>query len=255
MNPVYFVGAGPGDPELLTIKAYHLLQQADLIIWAGSLINTAVVQNIKPEADLVDSSGLTLEQIVDRMEAGFRKGLLVVRLHTGDPAIYGAINEQIDLLQAKEIPYQIIPGVSSFLAAAASLGIEYTIPELTQTVILTRMEGRTPVPTAESITELAKHRSSLCIFLSVHQIEELILRLKQVLPEKTPVAVVEKASWPEEVVVTGTLANIEAKVQAAGIRSTALIVVGECLKARGYRSKLYDQNFTHGYRQEQVNGV
>lgn len=250
MRPVYIVGAGPGDPELLTVKAQKLLAEADLVIWAGSLINPAVLEMAGPNAEIVDSSPLTLEEIMARLEDGYRKGRTVVRLHTGDPSLYGALHEQMQWLRERDIPWEIVPGVSSFLAAAATLGIEYTVPDLTQTLILTRVAGRTPVPERESLVELAKHQSSLCIFLSIQQLEQVVKDLQTVLTPDTPTAVVEKASWPEERVVSGTLAEIAALVKQAGIERTALIIVGKCLQPGAGRSKLYAPGFSHGYRQE-----
>lgn len=248
MNPIFFIGAGPGDPELLTIKAHRILKEADLVVWAGSLINPEVLSICKPDAQIVDSSGLNLDQIIKALESGYHQGLMVARLHTGDPSIFGALREQLRLLRERKIPFQIIPGVSSFLAAAAVLEIEYTVPDLTQTVILTRIEGRTAVPEAESIGELAKHQSSLCIFLSVHQIEEVVRELRRELPAKTKVAVVEKASWQEERIVKGDLEDIADKAYSAGITKTALIIVGKCLEEGAESSKLYDANFKHEYR-------
>jgi precorrin-4/cobalt-precorrin-4 C11-methyltransferase len=252
MKPIYIVGAGPGDPELLTIKAGRLLATADLVVWAGSLINPAVLQMINPNAVICDSSELTLEQILNRIAEGYHKGQLVVRLHTGDPSIYGAIHEQIRLLDMQGIPWEIVPGVSSFLAAAATLGIEYTVPDLTQTLILTRVEGRTSVPEQESLAKLAKHQSSICIFLSIQQLEKAVTDLQSVLAPTTKIAVVERASWPEERVVTGTLTDIYPKVKAAGIERTALIIVGKCLEQTSHRSQLYHPDFNHGYRKENI---
>jgi precorrin-4/cobalt-precorrin-4 C11-methyltransferase len=254
MKPIYIVGAGPGDPELLTIKAQRLLAAADLVVWAGSLINPAVLQMVNPSALSYDSSELTLEQIIIRLEDGYHKGQTVVRLHTGDPSIYGAIHEQIRLLGERGIPWEIVPGVSSFLAAAATLGIEYTIPEITQTLILTRAEGRTPVPEQESLAVLAKHQSSICIFLSMQQFEKVVRDLQSVLPSATKIAVVEKVTWPAERIITGTLMDISAKVKIAGIERTALIIVGKCLEQTSNRSKLYDPDFSHGYRKDKTNG-
>lgn len=248
MEPIYFIGAGPGDPELLTIKAQRILAMADRIVWAGSLVHPAILAMAKPEAELIDSSALSLEQIMAMLVGGYQKGLQVVRLHTGDPSIYGAIHEQISCLQDKGIPYRIIPGISSFLAAAAALGIEYTVPEITQTVILTRVEGRTPMPKGESLTELAKHQSSICIFLSMHLLERTIQDLISVLPPVTRIAVVEKVSWPEERIIHGTLRDIIPKIKEAGIERTALMIVGKCLEQTNQRSKLYDPLFEHGYR-------
>ena len=177
----------------------------------------------------------------------------MIRLHTGDPSIYGAIHEQIRLLDERGIPWEIVPGVSSFLAAAASLGIEYTVPEMTQTLILTRVEGRTPVPEQESLAKLAKHQSSICIFLSIQQLAKVVIDLQSVLASTTKIAVVERASWPEERIITGTLTDICAKVNAAGIERTALIIVGKCLEQTANRSKLYDPEFNHGYRKDKTN--
>jgi precorrin-4/cobalt-precorrin-4 C11-methyltransferase len=248
MLMIEIVGAGPGDPELLTLRAKRLLETADLVVWAGSLVNPAILEFAKPGAELVDSSTLTLEEIVARLATAHQAGLLVVRLHTGDPSLYGAIGEQIRLLAEQGIPCRITPGVSSFLAAAAALGIEYTVPELTQTVILTRIEGRTPVPEREALARLAKHNGSLCIFLSVAQLEKVVAELLAVLPPETPVAVVEKASWPEEKIISGCLEDIALKVRKAGITKTALIIVGQCLEASATRSRLYDGDFHHEYR-------
>ncbi len=248
MKPIYIVGAGPGEPELLTVKAQRLLREADRIVWAGSLINPAILEMAKPEVEIFDSSKLTLEEIISILEEGYRKDQLVIRLHTGDPSIYGAIGEQIRLLDDHNIPWEVVPGVSSFLATAATLGIEYTVPELTQTVILTRVEGRTPMPERESLAELAKHQSTLCIFLSIQQLNKTVRELKSVLPGTTRVAVVEKASWPDEQIVNGTLDDIEAKVETSGIERTAMIVVGKCLEGNIQRSKLYNPRFEHGYR-------
>jgi precorrin-4/cobalt-precorrin-4 C11-methyltransferase len=248
MLMIEIVGAGPGDPELLTLRAKRLLETADLVVWAGSLVNPAILEFAKPGAELVDSSSLTLEEIVARMAAAHQAGLRVVRLHTGDPSLYGAIAEQIRFLAERKIPCRITPGVSSFLAAAAALGIEYTVPGLTQTIILTRIEGRTPVPEREALAHLAEHDSSLCIFLSVAQLEQVVTELLAVLPPETPVAVVEKASWPEEKIISGCLEDITVRVRKAGITKTALIIVGQCLEAPATRSRLYDGDFHHEYR-------
>jgi precorrin-4/cobalt-precorrin-4 C11-methyltransferase len=248
MLMIEIVGAGPGDPELITLRAKRLLETADLVVWAGSLVNPAILEFAKPGAELVDSSSLTLEEIVSRMAKAYLAGLRVVRLHTGDPSLYGAIAEQIRLLAERKIPCRITPGVSSFLAAAAALGIEYTVPDVTQTLILTRMEGRTPVPEREALVRLAEHDSSLCIFLSVAQLEQVVTELLAVLPPETPVAVVEKASWPEEQIISGCLEDIAVRVRKAGITKTALIIVGQCLEAPATRSRLYDGDFHHEYR-------
>jgi precorrin-4/cobalt-precorrin-4 C11-methyltransferase len=244
---VYFVGAGAGDPELLTLKGKRLIDHADTLIYAGSLVNPEVLAGRKPSSKVYDSAGMTLEEVLAVMKETEQAGGTTV--HTGDASIYGAIREQLDALDELGIAHEVVPGVSSFLAAAAAMQKEYTLPEVTQTVILTRMEGRTPVPERERIEELAKHRTTMVIFLSVGRIAELAERLKTAYPETTPVAVVYKASWPDETIVTGTLADIVEKVQAAGITKTALVTVGDFLGDSYALSKLYDKAFTHEYRQ------
>ncbi len=246
---VYFVGAGAGDPELLTLKGKRLIDHADTLIYAGSLVNPEVLAGRKPSSKVYDSAGMTLEEVLAVMKETEQAGGTTVRVHTGDASIYGAIREQLDALDKLEIAHEVVPGVSSFLAAAAAMQKEYTLPEVTQTVILTRMEGRTPVPERERIEELAKHRATMVIFLSVGRIAELAERLKTAYPETTPVAVVYKASWPDETIVTGTLADIAEKVQAAGITKTALVTIGDFLGDSYALSKLYDKTFTHEYRQ------
>ena len=246
---VYFVGAGAGDPELLTLKGKRLIDHADTLIYAGSLVNPEVLAGRKPSSKVYDSAGMTLEEVLAVMKETEQAGGTTVRVHTGDASIYGAIREQLDALDKLGIAHEVVPGVSSFLAAAAAMQKEYTLPEVTQTVILTRMEGRTPVPERERIEELAKHRATMVIFLSVGRIAELAERLKTAYPETTPVAVVYKASWPDETIVTGTLADIAEKVQAAGITKTALVTIGDFLGDRYALSKLYDKAFTHEYRQ------
>ena len=246
---VYFVGAGAGDLELLTLKGKRLIDHADTLIYAGSLVNPEVLAGRKPSSKVYDSAGMTLEEVLAVMKETEQAGGTTVRVHTGDASIYGAIREQLDALDKLGIAHEVVPGVSSFLAAAAAMQKEYTLPEVTQTVILTRMEGRTPVPERECIEELAKHRATMVIFLSVGRIAELAERLKTAYPETTPVAVVYKASWPDETIVTGTLADIAEKVQAAGITKTALVTIGDFLGDSYALSKLYDKTFTHEYRQ------
>jgi precorrin-4/cobalt-precorrin-4 C11-methyltransferase len=248
---IYFIGAGAGDPELITVKGRKLLDEADVVIYAGSLVNPALLDGIK--AEIYDSAGLTLDEIVDLIKESFGKGKSVVRLHTGDPSFYGAISEQIERLREMNIPYEVVPGVSSAMAGAAALGQELTIPEISQTVIFTRIEGRTPVPEKENLGDLAKHRASMVIFLSVGMIEKVRDELLKGYPEDTPVIVMEKVSWPEERIVRGTLKNIAEKVNESGIKKTALIYVGEALHASDEQlrkeSKLYNKEFKHGYRQ------
>ncbi len=247
---VRFVGAGPGDPELITVRARKLLDEADMVIYAGSLVNPALLRGIR--AEVHDSAGMTLDAIIDLMGRAYREGKNVVRLHTGDPAFYSAISEQIERLRKLDIPYEVVPGVSSAMAGAASLGQELTIPEISQTVIFTRIEGRTPVPEYEKLSELAKHRASMVIFLSVGMIDKVRDELLKGYPGETPVAVIEKASWPEERIVRGTLHDVVELVKKAGIQKTALIYVGDALRASeeslGKESKLYHRDFKHGYR-------
>lgn len=245
---VHFIGAGPGDPELLTIKGKKLIDSADVIIYAGSLVNKKVLDDRKESAVVYNSAYMTLPEVIQVMKEAEAKGLSVARVHTGDPSIYGAIREQMDALDRLGISYEVIPGVSSFLAAAASMKKEYTLPGVSQTVILSRLEGRTPVPEKEKILSLAKHHATMIIFLSVGKIEVLVQLLSESYERDTPAAVVYKASWPEEVIVYGTLETIADKVKAAGITKTALVVVGDFLGNAYELSKLYDQNFETEYR-------
>lgn len=245
---VYFVGAGAGDPELLTIKGKRLIDNADVVIYAGSLVNPAVLNDIRSDCAVYNSAHMTLEEVIGVMKEAEENGKVTVRVHTGDSSIYGAIREQLDELDRLGIEHEVVPGVSSFLAAAAAMQKEYTLPDVTQTVILTRMEGRTAVPQLESIESLAKHRATMILFLSVGMIDELVKRLKTSYPGTTPVAVVYKASWPDEKIVTGTLDDIAEKVKAEGINKTALVTVGDFLGDSYELSKLYDKHFTHEFR-------
>ncbi|MCX5780739.1 MAG: precorrin-4 C(11)-methyltransferase [Firmicutes bacterium] len=244
---IFFVGAGAGDPELITLKGYKLLQEADLVVYAGSLVNEKILDYTRPGSKLVNSAPLDLEEIMRVMIEAHAQGEQVVRLHTGDPSLYGAIGEQMEILQQEQIPYQVVPGVSSFLAAAASLRKEYTIPDGTQTLIITRLEGRTPVPAAEKLSSLAAHGASMAIFLSVGMIDQVVAELLQEYAPETPAAVVEKASWPGERIIQGNLQDLPAMIGEAGIKKTALILVGKFLKDSG-QSKLYDKEFAHEYR-------
>ncbi len=249
MNEIVFVGAGPGDPELITVKGQKKINEADLIVYAGSLVPVAVIDSRKPSCVIKNSARLTLEEVIESMSEAWKEGKKVVRVHTGDPSIYGAIREQMDALDVLEIPYRVIPGVSSFLASAAALKKEYTLPGVSQTVICTRMEGRTPVPEKEALSRLAAHQASMAIFLSVHMIEDVVEQLLIHYPEETPVAVVQRASWPDEIQVIGTLSTIAKRVQEAGITKTAQILVGYFLDGPYELSKLYDAKFSHEYRE------
>lgn len=245
---VHFIGAGPGDPELLTIKGKKLIDEADVIIYAGSLVNPDVLKDVKQDAKIYNSATMHLEEVIRVLREAEEQGKQAVRVHTGDPAIYGAHREQMDELDKLGIEYDVIPGVSSFLAAAAALKKEYTLPGVSQTVILTRMEGRTPMPEKEKLMDLAKHQATMVIFLSVGQMEELSRQLITSYPPDTPVAVVYKASWEDQKIVTGNLADIAQKVNEAGITKTALTVVGNFLGSEYELSKLYDKHFTHEFR-------
>ena len=246
---IHFIGAGSGDPELITVKGKRLIEEADVIIYAGSLVNPAVLDWAKKDAEIYNSAVMTLPEVIGVMQGGESAGKQVVRVHTGDPSIYGAHREQMVELDKLGICYDVIPGVSSFLAAAASLKREYTLPGVSQTVILCRMEGRTPVPEREQIEALAVHGATMIIFLSAGRIEELAGRLQAGgYGAETPAAVVCKASWPDEKIVRGTLKDIAEKTKAAGITKTALVTVGGFLGDDFELSKLYDENFSHEYR-------
>lgn len=249
---VVFIGGGPGDPELLTLKAYNVIKNADVIIYAGSLVNREVLNCAKDDSLIKNSASMNLDEILDLMVESAMNGKLVARVHTGDPAIYGAIGEQIQGLKENKIPFEIIPGVSSFFAAAAALETELTLPEVSQTVIITRPEGRTPKPSKEAISKLAEHNATMCIFLGVQMIEDVVADLLTHYKPETPVAVVQKASWPDELIVRGTLANISDKVHESGIKKTAMIVVGDVLDTDNITpSKLYNRSFEHEYRKAQ----
>ncbi len=246
MSKVYFIGAGPGDVELITIKGQKILHSADVVIYTGSLINPLLLEGVK--GDLHDSSKMTLEEIVNLMEQSINRGKKVARLHTGDPTIFSAIGEQIRELKKRRIPYEIIPGVSSAFAAASIIGTELTEPEISQTVIFTRIEGKTPVPSTEKLGELSKHRATMVIFLSVGMIDRVKEELLKGYDENTPFVVIYKGSWPEQKIVKGLLKELDKKVKEEGITKTALIMVGEVFSSPETRSKLYDPGFNHEYR-------
>lgn len=251
MAIVSFVGAGPGETDLITLKGYKLLSEADVVIYAGSLINKELLNYCKAGAEKYDSAKMTLDDIVDRMEESIKNDKSVVRLQTGDFSIYGSIREQIEEMKKRGIEYQCVPGVSSFLGAASSMGVEYTVPEVAQSVIITRMAGRTPVPEGESLKSLAQHQTSMVIFLSVQGIKKVVSQLEEGgYPENTPAAVIYKATWPDEKVVRGTLKDIAEKVHDADIRRTALIMVGKFLGDEYNYSHLYDAGFSTMFRKK-----
>ena len=247
---IHIVGAGPGAVDLITVRGQRLLSEADVVIYAGSLVSRELLDWARQDARIYDSATMDLEQVLEVMEQAERDGLTTVRLHPGDPCLYGAIREQMDGLDARGIGYDICPGVSSFCGAAAALGMEYTLPGISQSVVITRMAGRTPVPDRESIGKFAAHGSTMVIFLSAGMTGELSEELmKGGYPGDTPAAIVYKATWPDEKVVRCTLAALKETADREGIHKTALIVVGNTVSQTGYeRSKLYDPAFTTGFR-------
>ncbi|MDW5298800.1 MAG: precorrin-4 C(11)-methyltransferase [Sedimentibacter sp.] len=246
---IYFVGAGPGAVDLITIKGQKLLSVADVVIYAGSLVNPELLNYTKNGCEIHNSAHMTLEEVIDKIKKAEAENKMTVRLHTGDPSIYGAIREQIDLLKELNIEYQVVPGVSSFCGAAAAIGAEYTLPDVSQTVIITRMEGRTPVPERENIKSLAAHKSSMVLFLSSSLAEELSKELIAGGYElETPVAVIYKATWPDEKVFRCTIETLPNTMKINKINKTALILVGNFLGNEYKRSELYNPAFTHEFR-------
>lgn len=246
---IHFVGAGPGASDLITLRGARLLKEAGMIIYAGSLVNPELLKYAEKGCEIYDSAGMTLDEVIEKLSDAHGRGIDAVRLHTGDPSIYGAIREQMDRLKELGIPYDITPGVSSFCAAAAAAEAEYTLPSVSQTVIITRMEGRTPVPDREKIRSLAAHHASMVLFLSSGMLEALSSELIAGGYEPdTHAALVYKASWPEQKLVRGRLADIPRLAAEAGINRTALVLVGDFLGDEYELSKLYDKHFSHGYR-------
>ncbi|MCM3003699.1 precorrin-4 C(11)-methyltransferase [Priestia koreensis] len=250
---LYIVGAGPGDPDLITVKGLTLLQEADVVLYADSLVSEELIKKAKPDAEIIKTAGMHLQEMVEVMVQHVKTGKKVVRVHTGDPAVYGAIMEQMALLKKEGIETKIIPGVSSVFAAAAAVGAELTIPDLTQTLILTRAEGRTPVPEFEKLRDLGKHQCTIALFLSATLTKKVMKEfIAAGWSKDTPVAVVYKASWPDEKIVRTTVEHLDEDMKKNGIRKQAMILAGWALDPdihdKDYRSKLYDQAFTHGYR-------
>jgi precorrin-4 C11-methyltransferase len=249
---VHFVGAGSGAEDLITLRGARLLEEADVIIYAGSLVNPALLGRKKDACVVHDSARMTLEEVLAVMEQAEAQGLSTVRLHTGDPSIYGAIREQMDLLEDRGIAYDVTPGVSSLCGAAAALRAEYTLPDVSQTVIITRMAGRTPVPEREQIRNLAKSGSTMVIFLSTGLLRELTEELLQgAYTPDTPAAIVYKATWPEERVFRCTVGTLAQTAEENHITKTALVTVGNFLGGSYERSKLYDPGFSTGFRRQQ----
>lgn len=247
---VHFVGAGSGAADLITVRGARLLKEADVVIYAGSLVNPELLKNCKPECEIYDSAKMTLEQVIAVIYAAEAEGKTTVRLHTGDSSIYGAVREQFDELYKLGIEYDVCPGVSSFCGAAASLKTEYTLPDVSQTVIITRASGRTPVPERESIRSLAAHRATMVLFLSTSLTEKLQQELLEGgYPGSTPVAVVYKATWPEEKIFHCTVDSLHKTVLENRLTKTALIIVGDCMGEKYMRSMLYHPAFTTEYRE------
>lgn len=247
---IYFVGAGPGAADLITMRGCRLLKEADCIIYAGSLVNPELLSYAGKECKIYNSAEMTLEEVIDVMESMESDGKMTVRLHTGDASLYGAIREQMDILDEKGIQYDDTPGVSSFCGAAAALQAEYTLPDVSQSVIITRMAGRTPVPEKENIASFAAHGATMVVFLSSSMLEGLQEELlKGAYTEDTPAAIVYKATWPEEKVIRCTVGTIAASAKQENITKTALILVGGFLGDDYERSKLYDPSFTTEFRE------
>ncbi|MGL5439248.1 MAG: precorrin-4 C(11)-methyltransferase [Filifactoraceae bacterium] len=248
---IYFVGAGPGAEDLITVRGQNLLKEADVIIYAGSLVNPALLELRKSDCPVYNSAVMTLEEVIQVMREFTDKGSeKIVRLHTGDPCIYGAHREQMDQLDKLKLEYTVVPGVSSFIGAAAALKAELTLPNVSQSVILTRMEGRTPVPEKEDIRLMASHGCSMVVFLTSTMLEELSKRLIEGgYKPSSPAAIVYKATWPDEKVIRTTVENIGKAAKENGINKMALIFVGGFLGDEYERSKLYDPSFTHEYRE------
>lgn len=251
---VYFIGAGPGDVELITVKGMKLLQQADIVIYAGSLVNSELLGYCKKDVKIYDSASMDFTAVMEAIQQGADKDMLIVRLHTGDPSIYGTIKEQMDELDRRSIAYEIVPGVSSFLAAASRIKAEFTLPGVSQTVIITRLEGRTGRGEGGKLEDLVKHRASMAIFLSVQALDKVVEILKTGYGENAPIAVVYKATWPDEKIVKGTLADIVEKVKKENIDRFAQILVGDFINTGYEMSRLYAADFSHGFRSAAQSG-
>jgi precorrin-4/cobalt-precorrin-4 C11-methyltransferase len=249
---VYFIGAGPGDPELITVKGQRLIRQCPLVLYAGSLVPREVVLTANPAAEIVNTADLSLGEIIARIRAAHEQGVDVARVHTGDPALYGAIGEQMRELDRLQIPYEVVPGVTAAFAGAALLRRELTLPGISQTIIFTRHAGKTPVPTSESLPELARHRATLAIYLSVERLREIVAELTPHYGADCPAAVLHRVSWPDQDGVVGTLDTIAEQVEAKGFTRTALILVGRVIQPEGFpTSYLYSAEHAEEYRRRE----
>ena len=250
-NTVYFVGSGPGDAELITIKAKKLIEQADIIVYSGSLLNPEILEYRKKDAQLYDAALLDREKIYGILRDSTKEGKLAIRFHDGDPGLFSTIREQIDKLEKDGLQCIVVPGITAILGAAAAMNLELTLPGNTQTLIITRAELRTPVPDREKISELAKHGATMVFYLSVHLISDIVEEILKggIYTKETPVAVVYRATWKDQKIIKGTLGDIVNKTRESKIIKTALIIVGDVLAPTNYQfSKVYDAGFTHGYR-------
>jgi precorrin-4/cobalt-precorrin-4 C11-methyltransferase len=250
-NTVYFIGSGPGDPELITIKAKKLIEQADVIVYSGSLLNPKILEYTKKGAKLYDAALLDREKIYSILRDSTKQGKLAIRFHDGDPGLFSTIREQIDKLEKDGLRCIVVPGITAILGAAAAMNLELTLPGNTQTLIITRAEFRTPVPEREKISELAKHGATMVFYLSVHLISDIVEEILRggIYNKETPAAVVYRATWKDQKIIKGTLGNIVNKTRESKIIKTALIIVGDVLAPTNYQfSKVYDAGFTHGYR-------
>lgn len=256
MHRVFFVGCGPGDPDLITVKARKLIRRADVVVYSGSLIPDGILGMCGGGCQLHDAAKLVREEIFDLLYKNAKMGRLVVRLHDGDPSIYGAIREQIDSLEKGGVESVVVPGVTAFLASAAALGTQLTLPDVTQTIIITRAESRTKVPKRERISDLAKHGATMAFYLSVHLLPDIVRQsIRGGYEKSTPVAVVYRASWPDQKIVVATLADIVKRVREEKITRTAIVIVGDVVRPESYGySRLYDRTFSHGYRKAAPKG-
>lgn len=250
-NTVYFVGSGPGDPDLITLKAKKLVEQADVIIYSGSLLNPKILEYAKKSAQFYDAALLDREKIYHILRNSTKDGKLAIRFHDGDPGLFSTIREQIDKLEKDGLQCKVVPGITAILGAAAAMNLELTLPGNTQTLIITRAEFRTPVPDREKISELAKHGATMAFYLSVHLIADVVEQLLKggVYTKETPAAIVYRATWEDQKIISGTLGDIVKKTRESKIIKTALIIVGDTIAPKKYEfSKVYDAGFTHGYR-------